>query len=377
MQILELAMFNANFLGSFGDSLLTLGRELKKNNDQMIVCFPEERNWMRIFRGEDIPVEIVPMSYPVNVKGIIKLFNLVNKYRAEVIHTNFGIESRIAGAIIRLISPLHPKVVWHWRGGPSRPNVFKKVIGSAIYKILDVALVNVHIPNSDLIKEQLLSYGIVTPEKVKVIYNGINASRFNPLKVKNARAELKIESHEFVIGNVRNFRSRVNHKIIIDTARIVLSKKDNIKFLLVGDGPTRKDIENYASSLGLKNKIIFTGIQENVERIYASCDLTVVSYEPWCGETVCNAVYESLCMEKPVVLPDIGSISHILNEGEGVFMVRPEPEEMARKILELINTPEAIIKAGKMGRGAVLKRFTTSLWAQEMRSVFLEVLKTL
>ena len=366
-------MYNADFLGSFGDSILTLGRELKRNGNQMIACFPEKHEWMKIFQEEGIPVEIVSMSYPVNIKGIIKLFNLVNKYQVEVIHTNFGIESRIAGAVIRLISPLHPRLVWHWRGGPSRPNLFKKVMGSAIYKILDVTLVDAHLPNSDLIREQLISYGIVTPKKVRVIYNGINASRFNPLKVKSARAELGIGSHEFVIGNVRNFRSRVNHKIIIDTARIVLSKKDNVKFLLVGDGPTKKDIENYASSLGLKDKVIFTGIQENVEKVYASCDLTIVSYEPWCGETVCNAVYESLCMEKPVVLPDIGSISYIFKEGEGVFMVPPEPEKMAKKILELISDPEAIIKAGKMGRKAVLKNFTTSLWAQQMRSVFMNV----
>ena len=370
MKILELAMYDANFFGSFGDSLLTLGKELKKNNDQMLVCFPEERNWMKIFKKEKIPVEIIPMRYPVNIKGIIKLLNLVNKYQIEIIHTNFGIESRVAGAIIRLISPLHPKLVWHWRGGPSRPNLFKKIVGSMLYKILDIVLVNVHIPNSDLIKEQLISYGIVTPKKVKVIYNGINASRFEPLKVKSAREELKIGTHEFVVGNIRNFRTRVNHKIIIDTAKLVLSKKDNVKFLLVGDGPNRKDIENYASSLGLLDKIIFTGIQEDVEKVYASCDLTLVSYEPWCGETVCNAVYESLCMEKSVVMPEVGSISYIFKEGEGVFMVPLEAKDMARKILELISNPEAIIEAGKMGREAVLKRFTTNLWAQEMRAVF-------
>ena len=370
MKILELAMYDANFFGSFGDSLLALGKELKKNNDQMLVCFPEERNWMKIFKKEKIPVEIIPMSYPVNIKGIIKLLNLVNKYQIEIIHTNFGIESRVAGAIIRLISPLHPKLVWHWRGGPSRPNLFKKIVGSMLYKILDIVLVNVHIPNSDLIKEQLISYGIVTRKKVKVIYNGINASRFEPLKVKSAREELKIGTHEFVVGNIRNFRTRVNHKIIIDTAKLVLSKKDNVRFLLVGDGPTRKNVESYASSLGLLDKIIFTGIQEDVEKVYASCDLTLVSYEPWCGETVCNAVYESLCMEKSVVMPEVGSISYIFKEGEGVFMVPLEAKEMARKILELISNPEAIIEAGKMGRKAVLKRFTTNLWAQEMRAVF-------
>ncbi len=364
-------MYNPNFWGSFGDSILALGRELKKNGDQMIVCFPEKRNWMKFFKEEKIPVELVPITYPVNIKGIMKLFNLVNKYQVDVIHTHFGIESRLAGAIVRLISPLHPKVVWHWRGGPRRPNLFKKIVGSAIYRILDITLVDAHLPNSDLIKEQLLSYGIVTPKKVKVIYNGINENRFNPLKVKSIRAELGIGSHEFIVGNIRNFRTCVNHKIIIDTAKFVLSKKDNVKFLLVGDGPTRKDIEEYSSSLRLKDKIIFTGILQDVEKIYASCDLTIVSYEPWCGESICNAVYESLCMGKPVVLPNIGSTSRVFREGEGVFMVQPKPEDISEKILELINHPQTIIKAGKRGRETILKRFTTSSWAHEVRAVFL------
>lgn len=372
MRILELAMFNANFLGSFGDSLLTLGKELKKNNDQMIVCFPEERDWMRAFKKEDIPVEIVPMSYPVNIKGIIKLFDLVNKYRVEVIHTNFGIESRIAGAIIKFISPLHPNLVWHWRGGPSRPNLLKKVIGSAIYKMLDIMLVDIHIPNSDLIREQLISYGIVTPKKVKVIYNGINIDKFNPSQVQNARNELSIESDEFVIGNVCNYRPEENHKIIIDTAKIVCSKEKDIRFLMVGDGSTREAIESYAKELNLKDKVIFTGLRTDVEKMYASCDLTIISHER-CGENLANTVLESMAMEKPVVVSNVGSIGKVFDEGEGVFMVPPEPEEMARKILELISTPDAIIKAGKMGREAVLKRFTTNLWAQEMRSVFMEV----
>lgn len=374
MNILELAMYNADFLGSFGESILALGKELKQRDIRMIVVLPKLKDWCQLFKEEGFIVEIIPMGYPIDIKGTIKLLNLVAKYQVEIIHTHFGLEYSLAAAIVHLISPLHPHLVWHWRGGPARPNLVKKVVGTSMYKFLD-ALVRVHIPNSDLIKEQLIQYKIVTPSKVIVIYNGINPDRFKPREVLSLRNELGIGFNELIIGNIRNFRSRVHHKLVIDTAKLVISKNKNVRFILVGDGPTRKEMEKYADTIGIRRKIIFTGIVQEVEKVYASCNLTIVSYEPWCGESICNAVYESLCMEKIVVMPNIGSTPYVFKENDGVFIAPPNPEAMAEKVIELLNKDlHTLNEYGKNGRQKVLEQFTTEKWAKRIANIYAKTL---
>ena len=102
----------------------------------------------------------------------------------------------------------------------------------------------------------------------RLLYCGIDLEPFKQtVNPRQVRAELDIPENVFVIGNVGRFVEQKNHAFIIDIASEVAKEAADTRFLLVGDGPLRPAIERKVESLGLKDKVIFAGIQRDVPRL--------------------------------------------------------------------------------------------------------------
>src|SRR5699024_580171 len=97
-----------------------------------------------------------------------------------------------------------------------------------------------------------------------VLNNAIDTDKFlyssnKRLKIRN---QLQLED-EFVVGHIGSFGKPKNHRFLIDIFNELYKKNNNARLLLVGDGRLRSDIEAKIEKLGLKGKIILTGVQPN------------------------------------------------------------------------------------------------------------------
>lgn len=92
--VLNLAIFNADFLGNFGESLLALGKEIKLQGGRLVVCFPERKSWAISFENEEIGIKILPIKKTLDFKAIRLIYKIVKKYDVSIIHTHFGLECR-------------------------------------------------------------------------------------------------------------------------------------------------------------------------------------------------------------------------------------------------------------------------------------------
>lgn len=117
--------------------------------------------------------------------------------------------------------------------------------------------------------ESALKYG-----KVTIINNAIDLNKFafDSTKRQIIRKQLGLEG-DFVIGHVGRFVQTKNHEFLIDVFAEVLKSKPNAKLLLVGDGPLKKHIENKVAQLGLVDKVIFTGVRNDVADLYNVMDV--------------------------------------------------------------------------------------------------------
>ena len=112
--------------------------------------------------------------------------------------------------------------------------------------------------------------------KVYVMKNALDFQKFKShiIQRENNRRELGVEN-QFVLGCVGRFTHAKNHIFVLDVFKEILKTRD-ARLLLVGDGELRDSITEYASRLGIRSKIIFTGIVSNPEKYYSVMDVVVV-----------------------------------------------------------------------------------------------------
>jgi glycosyltransferase involved in cell wall biosynthesis len=403
--VLEVAMYSPNFLGSFGDSLLALGKELKRTGNSMVLCFPERRDWMSVFEESGFCVEILPLRNILNESSVPRINHIqqasrnlcafIRKHKIDIIHNHFWLESQIAVCTAKFLSPRDVKVVWHWRNSPRTDTLLldddevrhrgavkssvtaKRRIGNVGYKFLDATCVSAHIAISRDISNTLQERGL---RNIRVVHNGIDTDKYSPQVVQAVHefptspgsshfgASCKVAEGGICIGNVSNFRPQKDHRTFLESAKIMLKKYPGTRFVLVGDGSTRPEVEALGQRLGIADSLIFTGMQEDVRGIILACDFTVLSS---LHEGFGNVICESMALGKPVVATDVGGIPEIVKDGENGFLVpRKNPGMMAEKMLYLIKHPKELTRLGQNGRELVKKKFTTQRWAERMSQVF-------
>ena len=110
----------------------------------------------------------------------------------------------------------------------------------------------------------------------KILYNAIDTSKFvySSAIANKKRKELNIED-SVVIGHIGRFNPQKNHNFLIDIFAECVKINPNVKLLLVGDGEGRKKIQEKVCALGIKDKVIFTGVRSDVNELLQAMDVFV------------------------------------------------------------------------------------------------------
>jgi glycosyltransferase involved in cell wall biosynthesis len=104
--------------------------------------------------------------------------------------------------------------------------------------------------------------------RFRVVHCGIDLERFRQDVCRQAvRQELGIPLNALVVGHVGSFRPPKNHAFLLQIAAEVLKMRPDVRFLLVGDGPLRPQIEARARDLGIEKNVIFAGVRSDVPRL--------------------------------------------------------------------------------------------------------------
>ena len=122
----------------------------------------------------------------------------------------------------------------------------------------------------------------------------------------------------------------------------------DVRFLLVGDGPCRGELEQLSSELGLGDRVVFAGMRSDIAEMLSLCDVTVLaSYTVECCP---HALLEAMAAGVPSVCTAIGGVPEMIEEGVTGRLVPPfDPHGLAEGIVRVI---DPIDRAREMGRAA-------------------------
>jgi glycosyltransferase involved in cell wall biosynthesis len=124
-----------------------------------------------------------------------------------------------------------------------------------------------------------------------------------------------------------------NHSGFLRIAAQVHRYMPNAEFLLVGDGPLRRELENEAASLGLGASAIFLGDRQDMPAVLASLDVAVLTSD---SESLSNVILEAMAAGLPVVAYDVGGNSELLNHQRGAFIPAGHEGSFADTVQKLL-----------------------------------------
>ena len=187
------------------------------------------------------------------------------------------------------------------------------------------------IANSQGLKE--LALKSETKKKIGVIYNGIDTEEFFPTDVKK-------NPDEFTIICVSRVTPRKGIRFLIQAFKILSSKHNHLRLLIVGDGNEKKMLEDLVEDLELKDKVEFAGAVAH-NKVLAYYQRANVFVLPSLNEGMSNVMLEALACGLPVVATDTGGTKELLtDELNGLVVKMKDTDDLAEKIEKLILSSE-------------------------------------
>jgi len=213
----------------------------------------------------------------------------------------------------------------------------------------------------------------VEREKVKVVPNGVDTSKFRPVSnYEDIKRELGIGNRPCILF-VGNLIPRKGLNFLFEAAKYVVKSSKDAVFLIVGDGPLRNYLISCVRSLGLSKNFIFLGkVSDDIlPKIYGLADVFVL---PSLQEGQGITLLEAQASAKPVVAFNTGGVRECVIHGRTGLLVEQNSLKLAEAILELLNDESLRIKMGILGRKFVSEKFSWDLCAEKMFEIYSHVI---
>ncbi|MBN1457435.1 MAG: glycosyltransferase family 4 protein [Sedimentisphaerales bacterium] len=190
-------------------------------------------------------------------------------------------------------------------------------------------------------------YG-VEPDKVKVVYNGVERNG----QGINALSNVGIRKEEKIVLFLGRITMQKGPEYFLDAAKQVLDVVDNVKFVIAGSGDMMGRIIEMAAQMGIGQKVLFTGFLrgKDVEKVYDMADLYVM---PSVSEPFGIAPLEALNRDVPVLISKQSGVSEVLTHVLKVDFW--DTKEMANKIIAVLKHPSLRMTLREHGNFEVRK----------------------
>ena len=304
-----------------------------------------------------------------------ELLRLLREIKPDILHTHSskaGIIGRAAAAKLKLpcVHTIHG-ASFHFGQHPLAFQLYQQLerwAGKRTDKFISVC---------DAMTDQYVAARVAPREKFVTVYSGFDVEPFlsPPRPREVVRAELGLKPEHIVIGKVARLFPLKGHEYLIPAAKSVIRENPNVRFLLVGDGILRPQVEAELRELGLRDQFVFTGLVPpgQVAELIHAMDI-VVHTSVW--EGLARVLPQGLIAGKPVVSYDIDGAKEVVINGETGFLV---PARSVNELSEALNTLAGNAglrdQFGQTGRQRFTNQFRHQEMTRQIREVYASILK--
>ena len=291
--------------------------------------------------------------------GLINIFKLTKYFRKNsinIIIANFNKDIRLS-VLAAKFSPV--QILLARNGLPILQNNWR-------YRLTYTRLVDGIITNTNAIKSRYLSYGWLSDDFIKVIHNGIDTSQKVDYPRDQVIREYNLPKERKFVGIFGRLVKQKQHHVFLEIARKIKNELPQVRFLIIGDGPLKQELDDTAKELGLENEVIFISHLSNPFPLYTVCDVVLLTSEE---EGFPNVVMEAMLSAKPVVAFNVGGVGELIETDKTGFITRPDnQQEMFLKAIELLKNPQLCQEIGQNARKYVLENLSLDKMIDQIES---------
>lgn len=175
--------------------------------------------------------------------------------------------------------------------------------------------------NSETVKAATIEAEKVSPDKIDVLYNGVDLERFGRIETSHTAGlgRFGIPEGAPVVGIVANLRPVKDIPFFLDAAKVAAAEIPDAAFLVVGTGPLKPQLEAYAAELGIRERVYFAGPADNIAELLPHLKVGCLTS---LAEGFSNAVLEYMAAGIPVVATAVGGNPEAIVHGVTGYLVK-------------------------------------------------------
>ncbi len=211
------------------------------------------------------------------------------------------------------------------------------------------------------------------PEAARVIRKGVDLRHFAPVADRVAlRRSLGLPERPMILTVAGLIARKGIDHLLGATARI--GERHDVTLVICGDGPDRAKLQAEAVTLGIGDRVVFTGrvARDVIPKYFAACDVFVLASVM---EAAGNVLFEAMSSARPIVCTDSGGPGEYVVDGETGFVVPVgDQQAMASRVVALLDEPDVADRMGAEGRRRTIDEFDYDRMVSDLLEVYREVL---
>ena len=320
-----------------------------------------------------------------NFLAFLEVFKLIRNFKPDILYllsSEAGFIGSIAEKLCRLTKMnKKPKVIYRIGGWAFKEprNIFIKKIYLWAEKI-SAPFKDIIITNSEFDKRLAIKNKIVEPDKIITIYNGLDVDNLKFLSKEEAKkiiiSKLPTTNYQLqttiLVGTIANlYKNKGLEYLILAIARIkgnLIVSSPMPTFIIIGEGPERKNIENLIKKYELENIVYLAGSIPDAYKYLKAFDLFVLPSvkegQPW-------TILEAMAAEIPIVATNVAGIPEMIeNEKSGLLVEPADPKALSLVIKKMLVHPSLEQECVKNALTAVKEKFGTSEMVRKNEELF-------
>jgi glycosyltransferase involved in cell wall biosynthesis len=292
-----------------------------------------------------------------------RLYRLFRKEKVDIVHThNFSpllyaaIPARLAG-VKALIHTEHARTAF--------PDLKRRMVAERCLSFFADRFTAV----SPKVKCDLIYYEKISPEKIQMIWNGINTVLPTVRRESaDVRRDLGIPATASIVGVCCRLMAQKGVRYLLEAAPAILRDHPQAVFLIVGDGDLRPSLLDLAGILGVEKHVVFTGFRSDVYDLLGVFDIYVL---PSLFEGTPLGMLEAMLLSKCVVATKVGSNAEIIQDDvSGKLVESKRPDQLSSAINRLLSDCKAREELGRQARKQVLALFSLDRMIKEYELLY-------
>jgi len=313
-------------------------------------------------KKEKIDVMFVPRKIGTDFQIYKKLAKQFTDKDIDLIHSNnWGtfLESAVSSTKVKGLKHLHVQHGLEF-DEQNRHNFIKFKIMQTVRKFY-AKKTSHYVSVSETGKKYLQEQWNVPPEKVMVIYNGIETERFKPQPETRFeyRKLLGLDENQFVIGSVGRFHTVKNWPLLITAMKGLESNIPGIKLFLIGgsdSSPLYPSFKNIVIENQLQNTVKFLFKRNDIDKVLQAFDSFVL---PSKSEGLSISILEALSSGIPVIASNVGGNPELIKPNKtGLLFESENLSDLQNRIITLYENKDLRENLIKSGRQLILEKFT-------------------